>query len=342
MAQFLRRHSLLFTSAFLLVLSAQLMSASIRDRSLPQLGGKAVNAVLSPLEAFQHEAFQSVRYMWDHYLWLVNLESERDGLLERIRALETQNSRLIEFENENKRLRELVNFTYETSLKGIAAAVIGRDPSNWVKTITINRGSKDGIRPGYPVVDGHAIIGQTTVVTESSSKVLLVTDNSSAVDSLVQSSRAPGISEGNLEHNLKLIYVQKDFVVNVGDRVIASGLDGVFPKGLLVGVVTSVQPNTSGLFQNIELTPSVELDRLEEVLVLQPGGEVKPAPLIEQVPLTVDSPVIPQAATSEKPKPVTTPAEKKSEKKKPVPSTKKPKTQSSSAPSASLGQGPGQ
>jgi len=103
--------------------------------------------------------------------------------------------------------------------------------------------------------------------------VLLLTDNSSAVDAIVQSSRASGIAEGGVESDvLRLRYVEKlaEAQVHAGDRVIASGIDGVFPKGTLIGVVHKVNPTAPGLFQYIEIKPSADLQRLENVLIIIP------------------------------------------------------------------------
>ena len=249
------------------------MSASINNRALPQFGASFVSAVLAPLEKLHVEASQSLRYLWRHYLWLIDVETERNQLLERTKELEAHNSKLMEYESENKRLRKLLQFSEYSKQNGVVATVIGRDPSNWVKTITIDRGTDDGIRPGLAVVDGNAVVGQTIAASSHSAKVLLLTDNSSAIDAIVQSSRVSGIAEGGLQRNmLRLRYVEKsnEVVVQPGDRVIASGIDGVFPKGTLIGVVHQVDSQVPGMFQSIEVQPSVGLKRLENVLVILP------------------------------------------------------------------------
>ena len=234
-----------------------------------------IYSILSPLQKLYHESSESAKYLWSHYLWLLEVEQERNELLERVKGLESQNSRLMEYESENLRLRKLLHFADENKLTGLQATVIGRDPSNWLRTITINRGSEDGVRQGLAVVDGNAVVGQTTAVTSHAAQVLLLTDNSSAIDAIVQSSRAAGIAEGGLESEmLRLRYVQKleESQVHAGDRVIASGMDGVYPKGTLIGVVHKVNSAAPGLFQYIEIKPSADLKRLENILVLLPGS----------------------------------------------------------------------
>jgi rod shape-determining protein MreC len=273
MTDFLRRHALLFTSVLLLVCSFQLMSASMSNRELPRLGARVVDSALTPMQKVYHELLESTKYIWSHYLWLLDVETERNDLVERIKELEAQNSRLMEFESENLRLRNLLHFSEETGHNGLVASVIGRDPSNWIKTVTIDRGANDGVRPGLAVVDGNAIVGQTTAVTGNSAKVLLLTDNTNAIDAIVQSCRASGIAEGGSENEmLHLRYVEKleQSQIHAGDRVIASGIDGVFPKGTLIGVVHRVDADAPGLFQYVEIKPSADLHRLENVLIIVP------------------------------------------------------------------------
>ncbi len=273
MAEFLRRHSLHLTSLALLVCSVQLLNFSVSNPAIGRAGTRVIDSAIVPIEKAYYEAFQSVRFLWARYVWLVGVEEERNELQRRVRELEAHNSRLMEFDTENRRLRAMLRFSDKSGLRGVAAAVIGRDPSNWVSTITIDRGSDDGLRPGLAVVDGNAVVGQLTTVTRSSGRVLLITDSTSAIDAIIQSSRANGTVEGGLGAeglNLRYVLKLKELTVNVGDRVIASGLDGVFPKGLLIGVVKNASATTSGLFQEIEVRPSIDVHHLENVLVIVP------------------------------------------------------------------------
>ncbi len=268
MSEFFRRHSLSLSSAFLLVISCILMGASVHNRSLAASGPTVIAEVLSPFDRVYQGGLQSVRSVWNHYVYLIGVEEERNQMAARLKALESQNSQFNELESENARLKALLNYAEQNKVTGVAATVISRDPSNWAQSITIDRGDGDGVRPGQPVVDGNGIVGQVVGTSRRSAKVQLLTDNVSAIDALVQSSRAEGSAEGTLSKVLKLRYVQRESVVNVGDRVIASGLDGVFPKGALVGVVTRVERDTGGMFQLVDVEPSVDVSRLENVLVL--------------------------------------------------------------------------
>ena len=121
------------------------------------------------------------------------------------------------------------------------------------------------------VVVSEGVVGRVIEVSAHTAKVLLISDPNSAVDVIIQRSRAQGILEGRVEEFGILKYIQKSDDVQMGDKVITSGLGGIFPKGLIVGTVTKVERKRPGVFQYIEVTPSVDFSRLEEVLVW--GGE---------------------------------------------------------------------
>ncbi len=272
-SDFISRNSVPLCSLFLLAVSMQLMSASSRNPKIANSGALVIDTVLVPLEKGYHEVSESTKYLWTHYVWLLDVENERNSLLDRVKELEALNSRLMEHQRENDRLRGILQFSNTTSQQGVVATVVGRDPSNWIQTITIDRGADQGIAIGMAVVDGNAIVGQVTSVTAGSSKVLLLTDSTSAIDAIVQSSRATGIAEGGMHGGLlRLRYVERlqEIPVRAGDRVIASGLDGVYPKGTLIGVVHRTDESKGGLFQFIEVAPSADLRRLENVLVIAP------------------------------------------------------------------------
>lgn len=270
MAEFLRRHRLGLSCVLLLAASFQLTSTSIARPRFAQFGSSLVGAALAPFTKIYQQSTSSVQSVWERYIYLVGLSKESGVLHQRLAALEARNSQLLEVEHENERLRQLLNFSVVSGVTGVTATVIGRDPSNWVRSITIDRGRNSGLRPGLSVFDGHGVVGQVISVTSESAVVLLLTDSSSAIDSLVQGSRGVGIVEGRGDETLLLRYFLKDYEVQVGDRVIASGLDGVYPKGALVGVVTLVRPDSSHLFQYVELTPVIDVRRIENVLVQIP------------------------------------------------------------------------
>jgi rod shape-determining protein MreC len=149
----------------------------------------------------------------------------------------------------------------------IAAEVIGQDPSSWFKSVTLNKGEKDGVRKGMAVISPEGVIGQILKTAPHYSTVLLITDYNSAIDSIIQRTRAKAIVEGKGENRCQLKYLLRTEEVMVGDVVVTSGLSGNFPKGLMMGEVRKVEKG-HGVFQYAELVPSVDLTKLEEVLVI--------------------------------------------------------------------------
>ena len=279
--EFLRRNHLILSALFLVVFSAQLMSLSVGNPRIARFGTTLVTTVISPALKLQHEASESVKYLWTRYLWLLNVEEEKNNLEKRVTELETMNSRLLEYQNENVRLRNILHFAEDFSFHGVVANVIGSDPSNWFKTLVLDKGRVDGIAEGYAVISGNAVVGQVVAVTQESSKILLITDVSSAIDAIIQGNRMWGVAEGvGPDDLLRLRYVEKraELDVAVGDRVITSGLDGIYPKGLLIGVIHSVNAPDSSLFYSIKLRPALSVKRLENVFIVVPNAGLSEVP----------------------------------------------------------------
>ena len=150
----------------------------------------------------------------------------------------------------------------------LSAELIGRDPSPWFKTIIIDKGKADGIEKGFAVVVPEGIVGQIVHVSYHYSKVLLIIDSNSAVDALVQKTRARGVVKGEPTGLCFFDYVLRKHEINVGDTVVSSGLDGVYPKGLRIGHVSEVVRRKSDIFQEITVIPFVDFETLEEVLII--------------------------------------------------------------------------
>jgi rod shape-determining protein MreC len=171
---------------------------------------------------------------------------------------------------ENERLRRLLGFAEATTVRTLAARVIAEDASSWFRTIEIDRGLADGVAEGMPVANAAGLVGRVVRCTPHASRVLLITDASSAVAVLVQDQRIRGVCRGQ-GGGLALDYASVEETIQVGDGVVTSGMGGVFPKGLVVGYVRSVNLEQFGLFQTVEVEPAVDFSHLEEVLVLIGG-----------------------------------------------------------------------
>ncbi len=245
-----------------------LSSFSSKHPSVANAGHMLVSEIVTPVQDLIGFVERSTQSVWEGYFALVGVRTENEELKGRLAALEAENSRLLEFESENLRLRKLMGLTEELSLEGVAANVIGYDPSTWVKAVTIDRGSDSGIAVGQSVVEGKGVVGHVVKVSRTSSKVLLLSDHASSVDSIVQRTRARGVVEGSGVRLAKMNYVLEREDVKIGDRVITSGFDGIFPKGLFVGVVSDVDPPARRLFRRIEIEPAADFAKLENVFVI--------------------------------------------------------------------------
>jgi rod shape-determining protein MreC len=229
---------------------------------------KVVLEIVVPLENVVNSAFDGVHKGWKRYIFLVGLEEENKRLQKKVSSLTSEIRTYSETHLEFMRLRKLLNLQDRFQSRTIAARVIGRDRSSIFKTIFLDKGTSDGLKAGLPVVAVGGVVGRIIDASWNVSKVLLFIDYNSNIDALVQNVRAQGILQGSGDKGCILKYVQRLENVNVGDAIVTSGMAGVFPKGLLLGTVISVDKVETNLFQKISVEPSVDVSKLEEVLVI--------------------------------------------------------------------------
>lgn len=206
--------------------------------------------------------------IWRRYFALVQAAQENQRLSRQVASLRQQLVDLEELRRANQRLKALLNFKQTLDYPMVAAEVVGSDPSGHFRTVIIDKGTTAGVQTLMPVVCAQGAVGRVIWASPHYAKLLLLIDPNSGVDVLVQRSRARGIVEGQAGGGLNLKYVVHTEEVAPGDRVITSGAAGVFPKGVLVGTVSSVKKEKLGTFQKIEVEPAVDFNRLEEVLVI--------------------------------------------------------------------------
>jgi rod shape-determining protein MreC len=245
-----------------------LLSVSTKNRHGNTIVDKVVMAGIAPFQEAVMRTLTVCEHIWSHYFYLVTVKEESDQLKRLLGQAELEKSRYLESQLACQRLGKLLDMKNSLAPRLLAARVVGLDPSGWFKSIIINRGTRDGVSKGMPVIVPEGIVGQIVSPSYEYSKVLLVVDPSSSVDALVQRSRARGIVEGNSEEYCRFKYVVRKADVQVGDTVISSGLDRLFPKGLPMGSVQAVAKNQSGIFQEVRVRPFVDFARLEEVLVM--------------------------------------------------------------------------
>lgn len=205
-----------------------------------------------------------------------SLRDENAHLREEVGRLEQEVARLIELEREVEELRKYLDLQAAfPDFQFIEAGVIAADPSNLVRAITINRGSDHGVKEGMTVMTPAGLVGRVTKVSPVAARVLLVTDISNSVTAIVQGSRANGVVSGERTQYLTMRYISQSFDVYVGEKVITSGLGGIYPPGILIGEVVAVSKKDTDVFQEARVEPAVKLDTLERVLIISNHVPVK-------------------------------------------------------------------
>ncbi len=258
-------------------ISILLLTLSSRRPGLAYGPGRMAIAIVAPFQSMIAHATRFSHNVWAHYFSLVNVSEENGRLSRELHGALADRHRCEEIELTNTRLRELLGLKERLKQPLITAQVIGKDPSPWFQSMVVDKGSREGVQKGSPVITAQGVVGLVIEVTSRYSKVMLITDPNSAVDAVVQRSRARGIIKGGTSGYCILNYVLRKHEVATGDTVIASGMDGVFPKGLPVGHVTGISQNESEIFQDVTVTPFVDFERLEEVLIVPASEFSEPA-----------------------------------------------------------------
>ena len=206
--------------------------------------------------------------LFDSYVLLVNLKRENVALKRTVAKLREENNFLREKAIASERLRNLLRFSKKIPGTMLPVQIIGIDPSSWFRTIVIDKGTKHGVNRGMAVVSPEGIVGHVLQASPHCAKVLLITDFNSSIDAIIQRGRARGLVEGNGESLCRLKYAPRTHDIQLGDRVVTSGLGGRYPKGLVIGKISKIKKKSYGLFQQAEIIPGVNFVRLEEVFVI--------------------------------------------------------------------------
>jgi len=252
----------------------------------------ALGGYLTPLSRLVIAPFVSAQtWLSTRFLTLQNiLSSSQDLTRLRQRNLELEaevsklQSEIIDLKQqivETRVLSALVEFArVHPENRYLAAAIIGRDPSPFVKYVIINRGSDSGLRSGMPVVTSQGLAGRIAAVTAGAARVELITDPASSVNVRLEPSGAQAVLLGSLTGELSLDLIPQTASVNVGDLVLTSGLGGNFPGNILIGQITSLRRRETDLFQQASVQPVVDFSKLEIVLLITNFRPVDIGPLV--------------------------------------------------------------
>jgi rod shape-determining protein MreC len=265
---FLWRNRVLLTSGALLILSLHLISTGVHPGDLAARPTSIFLEIIRPLDAgFTHFTAGTSAIVKD-YMDLVHVREENAHLRLELARVKSDQARLAELETENRHLGELLELRDVLGLNAVAANVIGSDATGLSHTLILASGESNGLRPGMAVLSNQGVVGKIIAVSPHASRVLLIDDHNSALDGFDQRSRARGIVAGLVDDGLILKYTDRSEDIRAGDTVVTSGLDGIFPRGLLVGTIKYVHREGPGLFLNVSIAPAVEFRGLEQVLIV--------------------------------------------------------------------------
>ena len=257
---------------------------SARGRFSTPVANTGVGLILSPFQNAVSWLGDKVIFIKTSVIDIMNVHEQNKALQAEVEELRAKNLAANEFEAENQRLRALLGYKEAaTQFDLVAARVIGREAATWSSTVIINRGTADGIANDMAVVTAMGLVGHISEAGLNSSKVQLILDPRSSVGTLVQrpESRVAGIVEGDINNPTapRMVNIPKNSDVIVGDVIVTSGFGGVYPKGIVVGKITDIQNEESGLLKYGVIETTVNFQKLEDVAIIVQSREAPPAPL---------------------------------------------------------------
>ena len=259
---------MVLTTGALLIFALHLLSAGVRPGARASKPSLLLMEALKPVQVVEAQMADDAGGFLHNYFDLVGVRQENLRLKRQIAELEGQQARMAELEVENHHLADLLELRDALALPAIAADVIGSDATGLSRTLVLSEGENQGLRRDMAVISTDGVVGKLIAVSRGASRVLLIDDHNSALDAFDQRSRARGIVAGVVEDGLTMRYVDRSEDIKAGDTIVTSGMDGIFPRGLLVGKVARVSQEGPGLFLNVEVQAAVDFSKLEQLLIL--------------------------------------------------------------------------
>jgi len=261
------RHKSVVLLAGVIVLQVVLLAVQIKRDSQGRLLRVWTVGAVSPFERAGAKGIGNIRGTWSHYFALQNTSRENEELKRENDALKLRVNQLQSKAAESDRLAALLNFRQaQRDVPMLAARVIGTSADTASQTIYLDRGERDGIRHNMGVITPDGVVGKVIESYRDTAQVLLLTDKDSGVGAMLSDSRIQSPVGGTGEPLLSMKYIPTDDKVNVGEQVVTSGMDRIFPRDLPVGTVAEIK--TGRPFQQVRVRPAANLARLEEVIVL--------------------------------------------------------------------------
>lgn len=285
------------TLTILFVVSLPLITINMQQNPLSQGWYDKPFSLLASITQNGFFSFSdNVRGTTAMYLNLINIKKQSQTLADENRELRARLDAMDDLLRENERLSQLLDFKAKHKMELVAARVMSKDLVSDHSTLQINKGSVHGLKEGQAVITTGGVVGYVFRPQSHTSQVLLITDRYSVVDGINARSRSRGIVEGKNSSTCSMTYVEKSEDVKVGDLIVTSGLDNIFPKGFPVATVEAVENKPYMVSLRVDLKPIVDPDRVEEVFVIQnAANQDLSEALTQEVPTEGETPAAPPA-----------------------------------------------
>ena len=251
----------------MIVLQMLLISAQVTTKSGVPVIEKVTFGIFSEVQRGLSGGFSGIRGLWTGYIGLRHLKVENEALKRDLATAQVAVQEQRALVDRTRGLERLLDLREHLQLKTVAAEIIGAAATPDFRTLTIDRGTRDGVRADMSVIAPAGVVGRLVVPSLRSAKVQLLVDRNAAAGAIIERTRAQGVVVGGGDDRLRLEYVSEVFDVVAGDIVVTSGIDGIYPKGFIIGSIESVE-RVGGSYKRITIKPAVDFTSLEEVLVV--------------------------------------------------------------------------
>jgi rod shape-determining protein MreC len=253
-----------------------LISAQVNSRSGVPVLEAVTFGVFAEAQRGLSAGVSGVRRVWNRYVWLRGVEAENANLRRQLDDVRVQYQERRALADRARQLEEMLALRDRSNLQTAAADVIASSASPDFRTLTIDKGTLQGLKPDMAVIAAAGVVGRIVVPSPGAAKVQLLIDRNAAAGALIERSRALGVAIGGGDERLRLEYVSEASDVVVGDLVVTSGIDGIYPKGFTIGHVDTVE-KSGPAYKRITVKPVVSFSSLESVLVVLAATPLKPA-----------------------------------------------------------------
>jgi rod shape-determining protein MreC len=249
-----------------------LISANVTNRGGVPLLEVAIFGGVAEVQRVASGAIGETRTLWQNYAALRQISRENDELKQRLSQMEVALQRERALAQQTRVLQQMLDLKAQTPFATTPAVVIASGASPDFRTMTLDKGSNQGLATDMAVIAPAGIVGRVILPTARAAKVQLIIDRNAAAAGLVERSRAQGVVVGTGSDRLRLEYASGTADLKVGDRIVTSGMDGIYPKGFVIGQIESIE-RSAGEFSNVVVVPAVNLSALETVLVVTSAND---------------------------------------------------------------------